>query len=288
MISTENLKEKNFLEIIEKIKRKSNSEPLKKAIVIAAGDSAVDGENETHGIKSFHEMRALSQGVGVVSSLARKLNAPIYLVDVGLEQDCSLLSGVLVKKTRNGTHLGTPAMSEDDVKFAISLGMSVGKSLKSQGVEVVALGNVGERCMLSALGVTTAILKDDLHGAFLNKSLKLQFEKLENFKENPISVLSKVGSCEIAMLFGLTVQAARENILIVFDNAVTGAAVLGAVSVYPQIKDTIFSFVEYDEPLYKIQAKKLNQKGIVKYNFSKMQGLGSVIGLKIMDDFSSM
>lgn len=33
---------------------------------------------------------------------------------------------------RNGTHLGTPAMSVEEAKYAVSLGMSVGKSLALQ------------------------------------------------------------------------------------------------------------------------------------------------------------
>lgn len=276
--------------ISSKIKNKVKFEnkPLRKAVVIAGGDTAVDGRNETHGFISLQEMTALSKGVGVVSPLARKMNAPIYLVDTGMEQNCDSLSGILVKKVRNGTHLGMPAMSEDEAGYSISLGMSVGKTLASQNVQVVALGNVGERCMLSALGVTTAILKDDLHGIFEDKNFKIEFEKLEKFEKNPVSVLSKVGSTEIAMLFGLTVQAAREGLLIVFDNAVTGAAVLAAVTVYPKIIENVFSFVEYDEPLYKIQSKKLNQKGILNYSFDKMQGLGSVMGLKVLEDILFM
>lgn len=283
-------KDMAWKDISQKIlnKVKIDSLPLRKAIVIAGGDTAVDGQNETHGFVSFHEMRALAQGVGAVSAVARKINAPIYLVDTGLEQDTSSLRGVLVKKMRNGTHLGTPAMSVEEAKYAVSLGMSVGKSLALQKVQAVALGNVGERCMLSALSVTTAVLKDDLQGSVFDKSLKIQFDKLENFKENPVSVLSKTGSTEIAMLFGLIVQSFREGIYVIFDNAVTGAAALAAVTVYPEIIDNVISFAEYDEPLYKIQAKKLNQKGILKYNFAKAQGLGSALGLELLESIISV
>lgn len=142
--------------------------------------------------------------------------------------------------------------------------------------------------MLSALSVTTAVLKDDLQGSVFDKSLKIQFDKLENFKENPVSVLSKTGSTEIAMLFGLIVQSFREGIYVIFDNAVTGAAALAAVTVYPEIIDNVISFADYDEPLYKIQAKKLNQKGILKYNFTKAQGLGSALGLELLESIISV
>lgn len=81
-----------------------------------------------------------------------------------------------------------------------------------------------------------------------------------NMANDPVSVLSRVGSAEIAGLFGLVVQAAREKIAIVFDNAVTGAAVLAAIEVYPEVRDYVFSSAAYNEPVHQIQMKKLGMK----------------------------
>ena len=102
---------------------------LNKAVVIFGGDTAVDGENKTKGQLSHAEMKLVAQGAGPVNVLARQMEMPVYLVDVGLEKDTSDIEGILAKKVIHGTHQGHPAMDDDVVAAAISLGMSVGKAL---------------------------------------------------------------------------------------------------------------------------------------------------------------
>ena len=50
---------------------------LNKAIVIMAGDTAVDGENKTGGKTSLTEVQMASRGLGTVSAVARTLGAPV-------------------------------------------------------------------------------------------------------------------------------------------------------------------------------------------------------------------
>lgn len=52
-------------------------------------------------------------------------------------------------------------MDDEVVENAISLGMSVAKTLAAQGVEAAGIGNIGERSLLSALAVTASIMKED-------------------------------------------------------------------------------------------------------------------------------
>lgn len=59
---------------------------LNKAVVIFGGDTAVDGENKTKGQLSHAEMKLVAQGAGPVNVLARQMEMPVYLVDVGLER----------------------------------------------------------------------------------------------------------------------------------------------------------------------------------------------------------
>lgn len=73
-------------------------------------------------------------------------------------------------------------------------------------------------------------------------------------------MLAQVGSAEIAALFGFIVQAAREGMAVVFDNAVTGAAALGAVTAYPEIRDYLFPSAVYDEPVHQMQLSKLGME----------------------------
>lgn len=256
---------------------------LKKAVVIMAGDTAVDRENKTNGKLSMAELTMVSKGLAPVSAAARMIDAPVYIVDLGLEQETENVEGVLTKKVTHGTHQGHPAMEEGAAASAISLGMSIGKTLSGQGIQAVGLGNIGERSMLSALAVTAAVMKKELQENSMKQGFSINLGTINDIKVDPIGVLAAVGSAEIAGLFGLVVQAAREGMAVVFDNAVTGAAVLAAVAVYPEVKDYVFPSVYYEEPIHQMQMKKLEMKSFLHYDFTLAQGVGSVMGLSLLD-----
>lgn len=256
---------------------------LNKAIVIFGGDTAVDGENKTKGQLSHDEMKLVAGGMGPVNVLARSMDAPVYLIDVGLEKDTSDIEGVLSNKVIAGTHHGRVAMDDEVVSAAVSLGMSVAKTLAGQGVEAIGLGNIGERSMLSALAVTTAVMKGDLEEASKRQGFSLRLSDVGDFAKDPLGTLAKVGSAEIAALFGLVVQAARMGIIVVFDNAVTGAAALAAASVYPDIKNYLFPSVYYEEPVHQMQMQKLSMKSFLHYDFTEAEGYGSALGLSLLD-----
>lgn len=256
---------------------------LQKAVVIFGGDTAVDGENKTKGELSLAEMKLVAQGFGPVNVAARMQKIPVYLIDTGLQKDTDSIEGVFTAKVIHGTHKGHPAMDREAAEQAVSTGMSVAHTLAVQGTQMIALGNIGERCMLSSLAVTTAIMKNDLEKISPGKGFSVRFADVGNFAEDPIGVLAQVGSAEIAGLFGVVVEAARERMGIVFDNAVTGAAVLGAVTVYPEIRDYIFPSAAYDEPVHQMQMNKLGLHPYLQYHFTEMEGFGSVLGLSLMD-----
>jgi len=222
-------------------------------------------------------------GGAPVSAVARSIGAPIYVSDVGLQQETESIEGVLTHKVVHGTHRGNPAMTEDAAKDAISFGMAVGKSLAAQGVKTVGLGNIGERSLLSALGLTAAIMKEDLEKATAQNGVRLKLGSTAHIAEDPIGTLAAFASAEICALFGLTVQAAREGMAIVFDNAVTGAAVLAAAEVYPEIKNYVFPSAAYDEPVHAMQMQRLGMRPFLHYDFTLAQGLGSALGLSLLD-----
>lgn len=256
---------------------------LNKAVVIFGGDTAVDGENKTKGQLSHDEMKLVAQGYGPVNAIARKLDFPVYVVDAGLEKDTSDIEGVLTKKVISGTHHGHPAMDDDVTEAAISLGMSVAKSVAAQGVQAVGLGNIGERSLLSALAVTASIMKEDIQKVSSKAGFQIQLSGIGNFAENPVGNLSEVGSAEIAALFGFIVEAARRGLIVVFDNAVTGAAVLAAVTCYPEIKNFVFPSVHYEEPVHQMQMQKLGMKAFLHYDLTEAEGFGSSLGLSLLD-----
>lgn len=256
---------------------------LKKAVVIFAGDSDVDGENKTGGRQSLEEIEYVASGNAPVSAVCRSLGMPVYVIDAGLEKDTDQIPGVVQGKVIHGTHHGHPAMDREVAGAAISLGMSVGKSLAAQGVNAVGLGNIGERSMLSALAVTASILKDDLAEASARGGYSLSLIGDADFAKDPLGAFAYTGSAEIAALYGLVVECGRQGIAVVFDNGVTGAAVLAACTTYPELSGYVFPSVAYDEPIHLMQMKKLSIHGFLHYDISTAEGFGSALGLSLLD-----
>ena len=114
-------------------------EPLRKGLVVFCGDTAVDGVNKTQGRLSFNEAAVISQGYGPVNAAARRINAPVYLIDIGLQKDTTAISGILHQKVIRGTHHGYPAMDKETAERAVSAGMAVAQAVIRQGIEASAL-----------------------------------------------------------------------------------------------------------------------------------------------------
>ena len=256
---------------------------LSKAVVIFAGDGDVDGENTTKGKRSLEEIGYVASGNAPVSAICRQMGMPVYVIDAGLEQETDQIPGVLQGKVIHGTHHGHPAMDREVSQAAISLGMSVGKRLAAQGVQAVGLGNIGERAMLSALAVTASIMKEELEQASARGGYSLSLGRKADFAKDPLGAFADTGSAEIAALYGLVVECGRKGMAVVFDNAVTGAAVLAACETYPELKEFIFPSVAYDEPVHAMQMQKLSIHGFLHYDISTAEGFGSALGLSLLD-----
>jgi nicotinate-nucleotide--dimethylbenzimidazole phosphoribosyltransferase len=84
------------------------------------------------------------------------------------------------------------------------------------------------------------------------------------------------------------VEAAENRMAILFDDGVTGAAVLAAVTVYPEIRSAVFPTLIYHEPVHEMQMKSLGMEGMIDLDITGGAGLGSVMGLSLLMAAMSM
>ena len=83
----------------------------------------------------------------------------VHVVNVGLEQDTSNLEYIDQQVIRKGSHFFgvEPVISQEELESALELGFTYADKLHNDGLQVVAIGNVGERAFLDSL-VTTATI----------------------------------------------------------------------------------------------------------------------------------
>ncbi|ASS76480.1 hypothetical protein CIG75_16955 [Tumebacillus algifaecis] len=117
-----------------------------RAVVVMCGDHGVTEE----GVSAFPSavtglmMQNFANGKAAVNVLARQMNCAVHVVDVGSRVEGDV-PGVLSRKVRMGTaNLAKgPAMTKEEAQQAIAVGVETVERLHTQGVQVVALGEMG-------------------------------------------------------------------------------------------------------------------------------------------------
>ena len=242
----------------------------------------------------------LRQGVLVV--------AADHLVDGGLEQDTSDLANIEQQVIRKGSHFFgvEPVISRDELDRALELGFTYADKLHADGLQVVAIGNIGERAFLDSL-VTTAtitgcayndILVHNEWGPTVDERAAHIHSFVDPFKiavddwsaiseserrDAVLHLLHVAGGLDIAFLTAFILGAASHRMAVVFDNIVTGAAVLAAVTIEPLVKDYVFPSAAYDEPIHKEQCRFLGVKPYLDYKLLIDEALGSTMGLSVIN-----
>ena len=98
-----------------------------------------------------------------------------------------------------------------------------------------------------------------------------------------LRLLHVAGGLDISFLTGFILGAASHRMAVVYDNALTGAAVLATVTMEPLVKDYVFSSAVYEDPIHKEQCRFLDVKPPLHYDLQIDEGLGSTMGLSIVD-----
>ena len=267
-------------------------QPLKKAILIFAADHAVDGvENKTHGKWSRNMAEEIAKGKGAINSAAHRIGAGVLLLELGMEQPIVEYTGVQDLQVMKGSHFWEcrDAMSQQEMMDALYSGIQLAFALYQEGYHAIGLGNLGERAMITALVLTTAYCKSCFRQHNFSKQGAQVTSLLQHLEEKNISIsdplltLQKVGAPDIAAMIGVILGAAYNRMCVTFDNAVTGAAVLMAQCICSACKEYLFTVVQYDEPVHQMQMNVLGYSPFLKTDFYDGMGMGSVLGLSVLD-----
>ena len=137
------------------------SDSMTKAAYVFAADHGVTEE----GVSAYPRevtrqmvLNFLSEGAAV-NVLARKHGAALHVVDVGVDTDFGATSGLLHHKVRRGTRnmLHEPAMREEEVEKALSIGYQLGSEAAAAGHTIIAIGEMGIGNTTAASAITCAL-----------------------------------------------------------------------------------------------------------------------------------
>jgi|SRR5579859_5352387 len=182
-------------------------------------------------------------GGAAISVLAELQGIDLWIVDAGVDGDCSAHPRLIEAKIRRGTRsfIDEPAMTPEECAAALRWGRDVVERVMHGGSNTLILGEMGigntaaaamlmhgltGRELIDCIGRGTGL---DDNGLERKRQLLAQALKRRPAPEVPLELLAEFGGYEIAMLTGAVLAGAARQALILVDGfTVTVAAALAA------------------------------------------------------------
>jgi nicotinate-nucleotide--dimethylbenzimidazole phosphoribosyltransferase len=205
--------------------------------VVRRGVSAYPAEVTPQMVANF------LRGGAAINVIAGAAGARVLVLDVGVDADLPDHPGLLARKVRRGTAdiVAGPAMSRDDALAAVEAGIEAVWGLHAEGVEVVAVGDMGIGNTTAASAVVSAITGrpaaevvgrgtgvDDAGLARKREAVDAAVARAAADPGDALGILAEVGGLEIAAIAGAVIGAASRRLLCVLDGHPATAGALAA------------------------------------------------------------
>ena len=277
-----------------------------RALLVLCADHGVVSEGVTQTGPDVTKIVAenIASGRSTVNVLAAKASCDVFPVDVGMlgEQFYpeEIEPGhVIGKKIRSGTGdiLTGPAMTGEELEKALELGEELVEALQKKGYELIALGEMGIGNTTPAsvlIGLLTGKNAADVTGrgaglaedAFLNKVTVVQktMDRIRGLSDpDPKTFLREGGGLEMAVMTGVILAAAKKQVPVILDGAITAAAALCAVSMEPSCRDILLASHMPQEPGGKLALEMLGLPACIQAELSLGEGTGAMMLLPLLD-----
>lgn len=291
------------------IQESLNIDISKKALVIMCADNGVVSEGVTQ--TEMEVTRIVTQNFtkekATVSIMAKSLGVDVFPIDIGVYKDIENSTkpsesikpfAVNNRKVSYGTKniYKEAAMSKEDVKKAINIGIDIVKELKELGYNIVATGEMGIGNTTTSSAITTVLLQKEVEevtgrGAGLtkeglNKKIHVIKEAIQinnPIKDDPLDVLRKLGGLDIAGLVGVFLGGGIYKIPVVIDGFISAVAALIAYKVNPLVMDYIFPSHVSKEPAGKMLLDELRLKPFLNCEMCLGEGSGAILLFPILE-----
>jgi nicotinate-nucleotide--dimethylbenzimidazole phosphoribosyltransferase len=255
------------------------------AVVVAAADHGVASE----GVSAYPQevtrqmLASFEAGGSAVCVLARETGAELEVVDAGVG-------------TPTANIAAGPAMSRDDAVLLVEQGISLAQELAENGVNVVALGEMGIANTTSASALVAALLQVG-PASVCGRGTGLDDEGLARKVEvvaralranridpgDPLGALAALGGFEIAVLSGLALGAAENRQVVVLDGFITAVAALVAVRLAPVAADRMIAAHLSTEPGHRVALEALGLEPVLDLGLRLGEGSGAALVLPLLD-----
>ncbi|MBW1705411.1 MAG: nicotinate-nucleotide--dimethylbenzimidazole phosphoribosyltransferase [Deltaproteobacteria bacterium] len=273
----------------------------KKEVFVFVGDHDVVSEGVSaypQDVTGLMVRNFLAGGAGI-NVLARCAGADVSVIDIGMKEDLRDAEGLVRKNVKRaaGNIARGPAMTREEAKKAINVGIEMAEKAYNDGTVIIASGDMGIGNTTPSSAIFSALLPADVidvtgKGTGLDKEgLRHKVNVIENVLEinrpamdDPLSTLAAVGGLEIAGICGLFLGGAARRMITVVDGFISGAGALVAMRLNPAVKDYLFFSHKSSEKGHHKFFEKEGLRPILDLNLRLGEGTGAALAMQIIED----
>jgi nicotinate-nucleotide--dimethylbenzimidazole phosphoribosyltransferase len=268
--------------------------PPQATVVVMAADHGIAAE----GVSAYPQqvtgqmLSNFAAGGAAINALCAAANADLVVVDVGTLGETP--AGVRNRKVRAGSanFVNQDALTTRDVKQAFFVGVEVARELGAKGVNLVGLGEMGiaNTTVASAL---SAVFTGEALDVLVGRGTGIDDAALQHKHatiaralafhvpdpKKPWRVLEQVGGLELVGLCGLAIGCASQRIPVVMDGFITGAAMLAARAIRPNVVDYLFASHLSVEPGHRVVLRALGLAPLLDLDLRLGEGSGAALSL---------
>jgi nicotinate-nucleotide--dimethylbenzimidazole phosphoribosyltransferase len=271
-----------------------------KRVIVCVGDHDVVEE----GVSAYPAevtglmVRNFLGGGAAINVLARQAGADVQVVDVGMKEDLGDMPGLLSRNVRRaaGNIAAGPAMSPDEARQAVGVGIDLARQAAADGVSLLATGDMGIGNTTPSSALYAALLPCD-PGLVTGPGTGLTGEQVAHKTEvirralavnaeslgDPLSALAAVGGMEIAAIAGLCLGGAASRVPVIVDGFISGAGALVAMRLCPAAADYLFFSHRSAEPGHRTFFELESLRPVLDLDLRLGEGTGAALAMQVIE-----
>jgi len=272
----------------------------RKLVVVFAGDHGIirEGVSAYPSAVTAQMVRSFVRGTAAVAVLARSAGARLVVVDVGVAEDFPPDLPIQHRKVRPGTasFVDGPAMARSEAVAAMHAGAAVVAERSGEGIDLLALGEMGIGNTTAAAAVAAVLLGADpahvvgrgtgVDDGGLEPKIATVRRGLETNRpdpNDPVGVLATVGGLEIAALAGAMLGAATARVPILLDGYIVGVAALAAARLAPKARPYFIAAHRSTEDGHRLVLAALGLRPLLELDMRLGEASGAALALSVVD-----
>jgi nicotinate-nucleotide--dimethylbenzimidazole phosphoribosyltransferase len=273
--------------------------PEPATVAVFAGDHGVHAQGVTPWPQDVTAQMVANfvAGGAVVNALARNAGAEVIVVDVGVAVPLHGGATLLDVNVRRGTRdlAVEPALTRDEVRAAVEIGISVADSLAENGAACLLTGDMGIANTTPAAALIAAFTGADaaavtgrgtgVDDATYDKKVAVVAAALRRHAPDPadpLGVLAAVGGLEHAALAGFILGAAARRVPVVLDGVIAVSGALAAAALAPDAVAAMVAGHRSAEPGATVALAHLGLAPLLDLGMRLGEGSGAVLALPIV------